>query len=499
MSEPKICTIVINDEANARVTGLDPVTMREVYNKLNIFVPYAVHTPAYKMGTWDGREPYMTRGGQTFKFLLPNIIPIIEKAGYKFKFDDYRKYKELSIKFEHIDKDCFKDIKWPKGHKLEGQQVVLLDHQVDIINKMLDNHQGIFEACTSAGKTLVLAALAKKIAAFGRMIIVVPNKDLVVQTTDTLKTMGIDVGCFYGDLKEFGKQCTICTWQSLNLVYKAVRKNKQLTPPEIQHFADGVIAIVCDEAHTIKGKEVRKIFTDTFKDCPIRWGVTGTIPKDEYEKIPLLVSLGPTIGHLGSKELQDKGILAKSKIEIWQLTEQKRCKEYVDEIDYLSNNVKRMKWLGNKLKEISQSGNTLVLVNRVKFGEDLDTYLREKLGVNSVFIYGGIKSSKRKEEYKSINEENNKVIVATSQVASTGIDIPRLFNLVFIDSGKAFTRTMQSVGRGLRTYKDKDSIMIYDICSDMIYGKKHMKTRIKYYDENKHEHSSKVIDYMKEV
>ena len=90
------------------------------------------------------------------------------------------------------------------------------------------------------------------------------------------------------------------------------------------------------------------------------------------------------------------------------------------------------------------------------------------------------------EQYKDMQQSDNKIIVATAQIASTGLDIPRIFNMVYIDMGKSFVKTIQSIGRGLRTFTDKTKVNIFDICSSTKFSKKHMKERIKYYIEKEH-------------
>ena len=50
-----------------------------------------------------------------------------------------------------------------------------------------------------------------------------PNKDLVTQTEADYINLGLDVGVYFGDRKEFGKTHTIWTWQSLNIIEKRFR------------------------------------------------------------------------------------------------------------------------------------------------------------------------------------------------------------------------------------------------------------------------------------
>ena len=52
---------------------------------------------------------------------------------------------------------------------------------------------------------------------------------------------------------------------------------------------------------------------------PVGWGLTGTISKMSYEAVGCTCSLGPVVGNLSSKELQDMGVLADLDINILQL------------------------------------------------------------------------------------------------------------------------------------------------------------------------------------
>ena len=100
-----------------------------------------------------------------------------------------------------------------------------------------------------------------------------------------------------------------------------------------------------------------------------------------------------------------------------------------------------------------------------------------------MFIQGEMKLSERKEEYDQISNSTNKVLIATYGVASVGINIPRIFNLVLIEPGKSFVRVIQSIGRGIRKAQDKDFVQIWDITSSCKFAKRHLTQRKKFYKE----------------
>lgn len=93
----------------------------------------------------------------------------------------------------------------------------------------------------------ISAALAKKVKNYGRILVIVPNVDLVIQTAAVFNQMGVKTGMFYGGEKDLKQHATICTWQSLNAFYKKPRGMEKLTPEEIHDLLDGTKAIIVDE------------------------------------------------------------------------------------------------------------------------------------------------------------------------------------------------------------------------------------------------------------
>jgi superfamily II DNA or RNA helicase len=108
-----------------------------------------------------------------------------------------------------------------------------------------------------------------------------------------------------------------------------------------------------------------------------------------------------------------------------------------------------------------------------------------------------MKLDDRKEEYDEIKTSDGKVIVATYGVAAVGINIPRIFNLVLLESGKSFTRVIQSIGRGIRKAEDKDFVQIWDITSTCKYAKRHLTERKKFYKDAKYPFTIEKIDWTK--
>ena len=342
----------------------------------------------------------------------------------------------------------------------------------------MTNPQGLQELATGAGKTIITATLSALCEPYGRTIVVVPNKSLVVQTEEDYKNVGLDVGVYFGDRKELGHTHTIVTWQSLNVLDK---KRLDQNDEALIDLINDVVCVIIDEVHQAKAEVLKKLLTQNFSRVPIRWGLTGTVPKQDFEYQSLLSSIGPVINRIAAHELQEKGILSQCHVNIVQLLDTREFKNYQEELKYLVSDKDRLNYISNLCNQIKESGNTLILVDRIAAGELLTEAIPD-----SVFISGEIKLNERKEHYDEIKTSDKKVIVATYGVAAVGINIPRIFNLVLLEPGKSFVRVIQSIGRGIRKAEDKDFVQIWDITSTCKYAKRHLGERKKFYKDAKY-------------
>ena len=484
------CILNIKDEVNVKIENLDLNARRKLSNMFKYEVPYARYLPAVRLGRWDGKVGFFQLGGSTFINLLPKVLPALEELGYDIELNDQREYS-TKFNFETVHEDTYSNITWPEGHPVAGTPIMLRDYQVETINKFLENPQSIQEIATGAGKTLITAVLSHKVEPYGRSIVIVPNKSLVTQTEEDYVNMGLDVGVYFGDRKEFGHKHTICTWQSLNILMKNTKN--QVAPISITEFLEDVICIMVDEVHMAKADVLKQLLTSVMSHIPIRWGLTGTIPKEDFEWMSLLVSLGDVTKRIQASELQDRGVLANCNVNVVQLQDFGDYGGYQQELKYLLTNKKRLDYISKLCTKINEAGNTLILVDRISAGNELV----DRLGDKAVFISGATKSDDRKEHYDEIKIADGKIIVATYGVAAVGINIPRIFNLVLIEPGKSFVRVIQSIGRGIRKAEDKDFVQVWDITSTCKFAKRHLTKRKAFYREANYPFQLEKVDWEK--
>lgn len=496
-----VAKIKVLDELNVVVIGLDRNHYETLYNEFGLMAKGYFFNPNYKRGKWDGKKRFFSRNGKTSIHLLPDIIPMLKAMDYKIELIDQRKMGDYSVPL--IDENLFEGFTWPDGNSVE-----LGEHQVNGVNSLFENGAGILLAATGAGKSLCTAAILKQYNDHldARCLVIVPTKDLINQTSSDIAYFDIEVGRFFGDVKEPNKKNVVSTWQSL-----------QNTPKLMTMFD----VVVIDECHGAKSSVLKNMLLEYGSNAKAIYGVTGTLPKDKDEAMEVRYVLGDVVYTVPAKELIDKGWLANLKLKTWTLVEDltpewnffkekspelaaqtnyKSFKknffpEYAAEKAYLHKNKKRVQFIADLISTtVAETGNAFVLVNSVPFGKKLSKEIE-----GSIFVHGADDSEVRKQIYATFDENDDVVVIATAQLASTGLNIKRIFNLFLIDPGKSFIQIIQSIGRGLRRAKDKDSVTVYDISSDLKYGDRHSKERKKYYKEQSYAYTDNKVEYQKVI
>jgi superfamily II DNA or RNA helicase len=483
------CKLIIEDEVNIKLEGLDVDVRRKLANALKFEVPYARYMPQYKLGRWDGKVAFFGIGGTGYVNHLDTIVSVLEKANVHIVDIEDRRHP-VSINFPTINERYWADqgVVWPKGHPAEGEEIILRDYQVEAINNFANNPQSLQQIATGAGKTITTATLSHMSEKYGRSLVIVPNKSLVEQTEEDYINCGLDVGVYFGDRKMLNCTHTICTWQSLNILDKRHKDGEAVL--SLAEFLEGVSTVIVDEVHQAKAEVLKNLLTRNLRNAPIRWGLTGTVPKEKFEFESIHASLGPVIGEITAKELQDKGVLSQCHVNIVQLMDTVAHSNYQEELKYLTTNTARLEYIGKLLSTVKESGNTLILVDRISAGEML-----QELIPGSTFVKGDVKLKDRKDAYDDINTGDNQVVIATYGVAAVGINIPRIFNLVLIEPGKSFVRVIQSIGRGVRKAKDKDFVQIWDLTSTCKFAKRHLTQRKKFYKEAQYPFTIEKVDW----
>ena len=88
----KECKLIIKDEVNVKLEGLDLGDRKTLMKMFEYEKPGARYLPSVRLGRWNGKVSYFSLGGSTYVNLLPDILPLLDEAGYDIQLEDLREY-----------------------------------------------------------------------------------------------------------------------------------------------------------------------------------------------------------------------------------------------------------------------------------------------------------------------------------------------------------------------------------------------------------------------
>ena len=455
----------------------EPHVYQELSEHFTFEVPGAKFMPQYRNKYWDGKiRLFSTATGEIYVGLLDKILSFCKNYDYEYKFLDNKYFGTPFEVDEMISMEGVKDYMTaisrhsPRGYQIEG------------VYDALRHQRRLLVSPTASGKSLMIYALVRYYTDRGqKSLVVVPTTSLVEQMYKDFEDYGWDaeLNChkiYAGREKETSCPVTITTWQS---IYKLPRK-----------FFEQFDVVIGDEAHQFKSKSLVNIMTK-LHTAKYRFGFTGTLDGTQTHKWVLEGLFGPAYKVTRTKELMEKGQLAKLDITCLVLKHPpQKFETYEDEIQYLINHEQRNNFLKNLA--LDQKGNTLILYSRVEsHGEVLYNLINNSKSASRkiFFIHGGVAADERENVRFITENETNAIIVASYGTFSTGINIKRLHNVIFASPSKSRVRNLQSIGRVLRKGRGKVKAMLYDIADDCThqsrknYTLNHLIERIKTYNE----------------
>ena len=455
----------------------EPHIYQELSDHFTFEVPGAKFMPQYRNKHWDGKiRLFSTATGEIYVGLLDKITSFCKNYGYDYKFLDN---KYFGTPFEVDEMISMAGV---KDYMTAISRHTPREYQIEGVYDALRHQRRLLVSPTASGKSLMIYSLVRYYKDKGqKSLVVVPTTSLVEQMYKDFEDYGWDAErychkIYAGREKETSCPVTITTWQS---IYKLPRK-----------YFEQFNVVIGDEAHQFKSKSLVNIMTK-LHTAKYRFGFTGTLDGTQTHKWVLEGLFGPAYKVIRTKELMDKGQLAKLDITCLVLRHPpKKFETYEDEIQYLITHEQRNNFLKNLALDIK--GNTLLLYSRVaSHGEVLYNLINNNKSASRkvFFIHGGVVADEREKVREITESQNNAIIVASYGTFSTGINIRRLHNVIFASPSKSRVRNLQSIGRVLRKGKGKIKAMLYDVADDCThqsrknYTLNHLIERIKTYNE----------------
>jgi len=116
-------------------------------------------------------------------------------------------------------------------------------------------------------------------------------------------------------------------------------------------------------------------------------------------------------------------------------------------------------------------------------GEQIMEIAKEVYGIDMKFVQGSTEGDIREKIKKELESKETMAVITTS-VWFEGINIKSIDVIILAYGGKSDIRTLQALGRGLRTTETKKEILLVDFLDNYPYLAQHTLSRLKIYCDN---------------
>jgi len=394
-----------------------------------------------KMGRWNKDTPEFLKfyqKAETGTLILPRgytrqVILLCRRYQIQYQLEDKRR--------------CLPE----KAFDFSGELKPFQQKAVDLI---LPKEFGTLSAPTASGKTVMaLYMIAKR----GQpALIILHTKELAFQWVNRIgEFLGIsedEVGFIGGGKKKkIGEKITVALVQTL---YKcAAEVSKEIG------------FLIVDECH----RSPSRTFTEavTAFDSRYMLGLSATPWRRDKLSDLIYWHLGDLHYEMDSASLIEQGHILQAEVIIRE-TEFKPffdpVSEYSKMLSELTSDDKRNLLIASDIEKETHrnQGILLVLSDRKKHCEMLQSILKYKFHVHAEVLTGDLSTIQRKAVMERLNNGEVKVLIATGQLIGEGFDCKDLSTLFIATPIKFSGRVIQYLGRILRPAPGKKDARVFD-------------------------------------
>jgi superfamily II DNA or RNA helicase len=482
--------------------ALDEVEKKQVEISLTQKIHNHFFHPLVKKKIWDGSICFIEKRGGFWKVpigLWRELLDIGVRYGIDIRIAGLSEIISDELSLEKFTQWVNKFFEGGIGGNPDKMP---RDYQIETAWKIIRYRYSVSEVATSSGKTLIsfmIFAYLKSKGMVRKILMIVPNSNLVFQGNDDFEEYGLDkldgvkIQQIGGGSKiKDGCEIIIGTYQSL------VKRESD--------FFEEIDCVFVDEAHHSNSTSIKKIISQCMHS-KWRFGLTGTLTKrGTADYLTIQQFLGPLVMEIPPSFLFDNGYATPVSIKVVTMDWLDPVyKNKLADLKLSDNNVEgneiynlerklvieskvRLNYITDFINKTSK--NSLVLFQSVKeeYGKQIWNLLRELNGDREAFYVDGDTSEALREEYKRrMSTGSNKVLIATYGTFSTGISINNLHNIFLVESYKSEILIKQSLGRGMRKMEGKEKVNVIDFVDDFStkkyrsYLAKHSLERIEIY------------------
>jgi superfamily II DNA or RNA helicase len=362
----------------------------------------------------------------------------------------------------------------------------LREYQESAVQALIDYEQGIYEAMTGAGKTLVALEAIRR--ADQPTLIVVDRSALAEQWRTAIReSLGVESG-YVGDSSVDVRPITVCLRQALWARYDEFDQPRWNLLDLVEGtFWDLWGVLISDEVHHCPAETMQ----DLMQRFPARyrWGLSATPRRDEALWPITQAIIGPVVHRSAREDLDLVVVTPRVEVLDSDFEFDYRPTMMVDELDphthesvisrstgrpvqiRLQNNwgemlkelcrdQRRNTMIAERIIELVGEGRRVLVVSRRKTQLAAIQRLLDGIPEPVLVLVGGDKAS-RVEQAKDVVSAGPCVLLST--VAEEGFDAPALDAVVVPYPVRNTEILVQIVGRVMRSHVDKKDAIVVDV------------------------------------
>lgn len=451
---------------------------QKLYQEFSVRHPNAFYLRTRQRGmqNWDGKIHYINKHGEFKIGFLPAVYEKCIEYGIKPKVVDMRK------PLPKVKKVVTKIGKYKLRPEQEKAVKAIISNQVG--NSLFQI--GVLDYTVNAGKTLIMSSLYLSYKRQLKTLLITNDSDWLNQAREEFKQYlpGEDITFVQGK---------VLNWSNFTIgMVQSISRNMRFYQQELSK----IDMVLVDEADQGGSKQYQNVLTRLF-NTRIRIGLSGTIymsklAKDKVKNMNLECFFGKVIAEFKLKDSIKKGYSTKTIVKMvpsrpwygnWE-SEFVTYKDIYDDSITLNKYAKRMAYARLKWNINQGRYPALVVCKHIAHCENLYKFFKKKLGdaYNISYVHVNTPSKLRQQIMKDFREGKIDILVSTTIIAR-GKNFPKLRYLLNAASMNSQEKSIQFLGRLVRTDESKNKVYLDDLHYPGNYLSRHGRHRKQYYQK----------------
>lgn len=451
---------------------------QKLYQEFSVRHPNAFYLRTRQRGmqNWDGKIHYINKHGEFKIGFLPAVYEKCIEYGIKPKVVDMRK------PLPKVKKVVTKIGKYKLRPEQEKAVKAIISNQVG--NSLFQI--GVLDYTVNAGKTLIMSSLYLSYKRQLKTLLITNDSDWLNQAREEFKQYlpGEDITFVQGK---------VLNWSNFTIgMVQSISRNMRFYQQELSK----IDMVLVDEADQGGSKQYQNVLTRLF-NTRIRIGLSGTIymsklAKDKVKNMNLECFFGKVIAEFKLKDSIKKGYSTKTIVKMvpsrpwygnWE-SEFVTYKDIYDDSITLNRYARKMAYARLKWNINQGRYPALVVCKHIAHCENLYKFFKKKLGdaYNLSYVHVNTPSKLRQQIMKDFREGRIDILVSTTIIAR-GKNFPKLRYLLNAASMDSQEKSIQFLGRLVRTDESKNRVYLDDLHYPGDYLSRHGRHRKQYYQK----------------